>query len=256
MTLDARHVGVSLSGTDIVKDISVYVKDKQFVGIIGPNGCGKSTFLKSVYKVIRPKEGTVFLGGKDVIKASVRSISKSLGVVGQFNDLGFDFTVKEMVMLGRTPHKRLMEADHARDYKIVEDALARVDLTKYSDRSYLTLSGGEKQRVILSRAIAQEPEFLILDEPTNHLDIKYQLQILSVVKSLHIGILAALHDLSLAAAYCDVLYAMKEGRIVAAGSPEEVLTRDLIKKIYEIDCEVSVNPLTGNLAITYLPMGS
>lgn len=252
--LEAKNIGVSLSGTDIVKDISVCVKDKQFVGIIGPNGCGKSTFLKSIYKVIRPREGSVYLGGKDVIKASARSVSKSMGVVGQFNDISFDFTVKEMVMLGRTPHKRLMEADHAGDYKIVEEALARVDLTAYSDRSYMTLSGGEKQRVILARAIAQEPEFLILDEPTNHLDIKYQLQILTVVKSMNIGILAALHDLSLASVYCDKLYAMKEGRMIAYGSPGEILTKELIKQIYEIDCDVSVNPLTGNLAITYLPL--
>ncbi|MGL6221754.1 MAG: ABC transporter ATP-binding protein, partial [Lacrimispora sphenoides] len=128
----------------------------------------------------------------------------------------------------------------------------RVNLEKYADRSYLTLSGGEKQRVILARAIAQEPKFLILDEPTNHLDIKYQLQILSVVKSLNIGVLAALHDLSMASVYCDILYVVKDGQIIASGNPKAVLTKNLIRQVFEIDCEVYPNPITGDLAIAYL----
>lgn len=254
MNLNVEHISVSLTGADIVKDISIRVENKQFVGIIGPNGCGKSTLLKSIYKVIKPQKGTVFLGDKDVIRSSARMVSKDMGVVGQFNDLSFDFTVQEMVMMGRTPHKHLMEADHTQDYKIVADALERVDLTEYADRSYLTLSGGEKQRVILARAIAQEPKFLVLDEPTNHLDIKYQIQILSIVKSLNIGVLAALHDLPMAAAYCDMLYVIKDGSIVASGSPTDVLSKELIRQVYEIDCEIYTNPITGDLAIAYLPL--
>lgn len=254
MNLNAKHISVSLAGTDIVKDISIRVEDKQFVGMIGPNGCGKSTLLKSIYKVIKPQKGTVFLGEKDVIKSSARIVSKDMGVVGQFNDLSFDFTVQEMVMMGRTPHKQLMEADNMQDYKIVADALKRVDLTEYADRSYLTLSGGEKQRVILARAIAQKPKFLVLDEPTNHLDIKYQIQILSIVKSLNIGVLAALHDLPMASVYCDMLYVIKDGSIIASGSPKEVLTKKLIRQVYEIDCEIYNNPITGDLAIAYLPL--
>lgn len=252
MNLKVDHVSVTLSGTEIVKDISMKVDNKQFVGIVGPNGCGKSTLLKSIYKVIKPQKGLVFLGDKDVLKSSARAISKDLGVVGQFNELSFDFTVREMVMMGRTPHKHFMESDNIEDYKIVADALERVNLAKYADRSYLTLSGGEKQRVILARAIAQEPEFLILDEPTNHLDIKYQLQILSVVKSLNIGVLAALHDLSMASVYCDILYVVKDGQIIASGNPKAVLTKKLIRQVFEIDCEIYSNPITGDLAIAYL----
>lgn len=254
MNLNAEHISVSLTGADIVRDISIRVENKQFVGIIGPNGCGKSTLLKSIYKVIKPRKGTVFLGDIDVIKSSARIVSKDMGVVGQFNDLSFDFTVQEMVMMGRTPHKQLMEADNTQDYKIVADALERVDLTEYANRSYLTLSGGEKQRVILARAIAQEPKFLVLDEPTNHLDIKYQIQILSIVKSLNIGVLAALHDLPMAAAYCDILYVIKDGSIIASGSPKDVLSKELIRQVYEIDCELYTNPITGDLAIAYLPL--
>ncbi len=254
MNLNAEHISVSFTGADIVRDISIRVENKQFVGIIGPNGCGKSTLLKSIYKVIKPQKGTVFLGNKDIIKSSARIVSKDMGVVGQFNDLSFDFTVQEMVMMGRTPHKQLMEADNMQDYKIVADALERVDLTEYADRSYLTLSGGEKQRVILARAIAQKPKFLVLDEPTNHLDIKYQIQILTVVKSLNIGVLAALHDLPMASVYCDMLYVIKDGKMIASGSPKEVLTKKLIRQVYEIDCEIYTNPITGDLAIVYLPL--
>ncbi|MDM5232830.1 ABC transporter ATP-binding protein [Lysinibacillus pakistanensis] len=252
MNLSAEHISVTLSGVDIVKDISLHVENGQFVGLIGPNGCGKSTLLKSIYKVIKPQKGFVFLGHKDVLNSSTRMISKEMGVVGQFNELSFDFTVHEMVMMGRTPHKHLMESDNRKDYQIVADALNKVNLSEYADRSYLTLSGGEKQRVILARAIAQQPQFLILDEPTNHLDIKYQLQILKVVKSLNIGVLAALHDLTMATTYCDILYVIKQGQIMASGKPEEILTKELIEMVYEIDCEVYSNPITGDMAITYI----
>ncbi|MNO27419.1 putative siderophore transport system ATP-binding protein YusV [compost metagenome] len=253
MNLQVDHIDVTLSGIDIVKDVSLQVDSGKFVGIIGPNGCGKSTLLKSIYKVIKPKQGTIFLDGKDILKSKPKPIFKKIGVVGQFNDMSFDFTVHEMVMMGRTPHKHLFESDTKNDYEIVNAALKTVDLTSYADRSYLTLSGGEKQRVILARAIAQQPQFLILDEPTNHLDIKYQLQILSIVKSLRVGTLAALHDLSLAATYCDLLYVVKSGQVVASGNPTEVLTKELIKEVYEIDCELYTNPVTGVMAIAYIP---
>ena len=252
MELRADNIWVTLSDTEIVKDISIKVKDKQFVGLIGPNGCGKSTLLKSIYKVIKPKNGKVHLNELDVLKSGPKMVSKSMGVVGQFNEMSFDFSVKEMVLMGRTPHKGLMEADTEADYQIVKDALTKVSLSEYEDRSYASLSGGEKQRVILARAIAQQPEFLILDEPTNHLDIKYQLQILSVVKSMKVGTLAALHDLELAAHYCDYLYVVKKGKVAAFGTPEEILTRQLISDIYEVECEIYKNPVTGGLSIAYL----
>ncbi len=251
LNLKVENLFVTLSGSKIVKDISLHVDDGKFVGIIGPNGCGKSTLLKSIYKVIKPETGSVFLGERDILRSKSKSVSKQLGVVGQFNDLSFDFSVYDMVMMGRTPHKDIMEADSKEDHEIVCDALEKVDLAAYSDRSYLTLSGGEKQRVILARAIAQQPNFLILDEPTNHLDIKYQLQIFSTVKSLNVGVLAALHDLSMAATYCDILYVVKNGEIVAHGKPDKILTKELVKSVYEIDCDIYTNPITGEMAIAY-----
>jgi iron complex transport system ATP-binding protein len=252
MNLDVKNVAVSLAGVNIVNNISLKVKERQFVGILGPNGCGKSTLLKSIYKVITPQQGSIMLNGTDVIRAPNRLISKNMSVVGQFNEMSFDFTVYEMVLMGRTPHKKLLESDSEQDAEIVGRALEQVNLTDYAGRSYMSLSGGEKQRVVLARALAQQPQFLILDEPTNHLDIKYQIQILSIVKNLNIGTLAALHDLTLAAKYCDYLYIIKQGAVCAEGEPRTLLTKELVRSVYDVDCEIYENPVTGNLAVAYL----
>ncbi|MNB82929.1 putative siderophore transport system ATP-binding protein YusV [compost metagenome] len=154
--------------------------------------------------------------------------------------------------MGRTPHKGMLETDNRQDHEIVTSALRMVNLEGHSERSYNSLSGGEKQRVILARVLAQQPEFMILDEPTNHLDIKYQLQILNIVKKLDIGILAALHDLTLAAEYCDYLYVMKQGQVAASGRPEDILTKELIGQVFDVACETYRNPVTGALGIAYL----
>lgn len=251
MELDVKGLSVSIGRSQIVNRISLQVKEGQFVGLLGPNGCGKSTLLKSIYKAISPSEGAVTLGGTDVLGSSPKKIAKSMAVVGQFNELSFDFTVREMVMMGRTPHKKLLDTDSDADRSIAEEAMRKVDMLSYADRSYLSLSGGEKQRVILARALAQEPRFLVLDEPTNHLDIKYQLQILSIVRSLGIGVLAALHDLSLAAQYCTHLYVLKKGEVMAEGPPRQVLSKSLIASVYEVDCELYDSPITGELSIAY-----
>ncbi|KWX88938.1 ABC transporter [Paenibacillus riograndensis] len=252
MNLNVEHLSVSFANANIVKDVSLKVRNKQFVGLIGPNGCGKSTLLKSIYKVIKPSQGKVSLAEMNLMKSSPRLVAQKLGVVGQFNELSFDFTVREMVAMGRTPHKGMLETDNQEDANIVSAALHKVNLEGYANRRYNSLSGGEKQRVILARGLAQQPEFMILDEPTNHLDIKYQLQILNIVKKLDIGILAALHDLTLAAEYCDYLYVMKKGQVAACGKPEDILTKELIGQVFDVACETYRNPVTGALGIAYL----
>ena len=251
MQLNVQNLHVSIDKKEIVKDVSLLVNNKQFVGIIGANGCGKSTMLKSIYKSLKPKGGSVLLDGMDVINTSPKKVSQKMSVVGQFNELNFDLTVFQMVLLGRTPHKKLLESDTKEDIDIVHNAIKQTNLTEYSGRSFLTLSGGEKQRVILARAIAQQPAFLVLDEPTNHLDIRYQLEVLSCVKNLNIGVLAALHDLQMAAEYCDYIYAMKKGQIIAHGKPKELFTEELVTALYDVNCKIYENPITHNLSFVY-----
>ena len=249
--LTIEDLSVKLGKKTIIQDLSLSMQTNQFVGIIGANGSGKSTLLKTIYKSLTPEEGKVFFDELDLLKISPKKLAQKMSVVGQFNELSFDFSVFQMVLLGRTPHKKLLESDSKEDYAIVEQALHEMGLTEYRNESYLSLSGGEKQRVILARALAQQPEFLILDEPTNHLDIRYQLELMESVKNLKIGVLAALHDLDLAASYCDYLYAMKNGQILAAGKPEEVLTEALIEEIYGVKCKIYRNPITDQLAFHY-----
>ncbi|CUH94883.1 hypothetical protein P22_0949 [Propionispora sp. 2/2-37] len=254
MNIALEHIDVNLGEQKIVRDVSLAVNKGEFVGIIGPNGSGKSTLLRTLYRIIRPSGGTIWFDGEDMKSVKLADSAKKMGVVGQFNTVNFDFTVFEMVMMGRTPHKKLWGSDTARDYQIVWEAICKVGMEKYAERRFSTLSGGEKQRIVLARALAQQPGLLVLDEPTNHLDIKYQLQILSIVKALGIGVLAALHDLSLAAMYCTRLYVLKGGEVVASGRPQEILTPELVREVYEIECDIKVNPDTGYLAITYLPL--
>jgi len=251
MNIEVRDVTVTLSHKEIVKDVSLKVREKAFVGLLGPNGSGKTTLLKSIYRVLKPASGVILMNGEDMKTMTYRESARRMGVVSQFNNLSFDFTAMEMVLMGRSPHKRALDRDTEEDYRIAEEALHRVDMLSFRDRSFLTLSGGEKQRIILARALAQQVEMLILDEPTNHLDIKYQIQIMDVVKSLGVGVLAALHDLNLTLMYCTYVYVLKDGRIVAHGPTEEVITEQLIRDVYEVDCSVARDPRSNKLNVTF-----
>ena len=251
MNLNAKDVSVTLSGREIVKQVSLEVKGRQFVGLLGPNGSGKTTLLKSVYRVLKPSAGLVTLDDVDIQKLAYRDTARRMGVISQFTVMNFDFTVEEVVLMGRAPHKTAFSKDTEADYRIAEDALRRVDMLDFRDRSFNTLSGGEKQRILLARTLAQQVELLILDEPTNHLDIKYQIQIMDVVKSLGVGVLAALHDLNLTLLYCDYVYVLKDGKIVAHGRTEEVVTEGLIREVYEVDCAVQRHPKNGRLYVTF-----
>ena len=233
--------------------VSIQVMPGEFVGLIGPNGSGKSTVLKNVYRALEPDGGTIEIDGEDMKHMSFKESALKMAVVGQENDVPFNFKVSEIVAMGRTPHKRLFDIDTPEDKKIVHHALEHVGMADMEKRNYLNLSGGEKQRVIIARAVAQESDFFVLDEPTNHLDISYQLQIFDFVRRLNVTVLSAIHDLNLAALYCDRLYDLKDGKVVLSGTPEEVLTAENIKEVYGVDCTTEIHPETGRVAITYLP---
>lgn len=253
MELLAEAVRISLSNKEILKGIDFTLHAKEFVGIIGPNGSGKSTFLKCVYRVLNPDSGKILFDGQVLDELSYRESALKLSVVAQHNYYSFDFSVLEVVLMGRSPYKKIMERDNQHDYEIAREALKLVGLEDFEKRSFSTLSGGEQQRVILARALTQQAECMVLDEPTNHLDIKYQLQIMDIVKRLGLTVVAAIHDLNIAAMYCDKLVALKEGKVVGAGTPEELLTEQFIYNLYEIRSKRYVDPLTGQINIMYLP---
>jgi ABC-type cobalamin/Fe3+-siderophores transport systems, ATPase components len=248
-----EDVDVLLSKRLIIDHVSLRVKKGEFVGIIGPNGSGKSTLLKAMYRTIGISGGNIAINKKNINEVSLRESALQASVVSQQNHYNFDFKVKDVVIMGRAPHKKSMELDDENDHKIVDDAIRKVDMTDFEERSFYTLSGGEQQRVILARSLAQQTPCLFLDEPTNHLDIKYQLQLLDIVKNLKITVLCALHDLNLAAAYCDRIYLLKGGKVYAFGSPEDVLTQKIIKDVYGVDATVEKNEETGLLNIIYHP---
>lgn len=238
MLISASNIDVTLGSAQILNSISINAQDKKFIGVIGPNGSGKSTFLKCVYRVLKPNGGIITLGNEHLDKMSVKESAKRMSVVAQHNFYNFDFSVEEVVLLGRSPHKKSMERDNADDFKIVDESLEIVGMSDFKERSFSTLSGGEQQRIILARALAQKAQCLVLDEPTNHLDVKYQLQLLDIVKGLDLTVVCAIHDLNIASMYCDYIYVLDRGIVVAEGEPDSVLTKDLIKQVYEVDVNI------------------
>ncbi|PQL22791.1 ABC transporter ATP-binding protein [Veillonella sp. T34266-5] len=250
MNIQTNTIQVSFGSKTILHDISLAIHDKEFVGIIGPNGSGKSTFLKCLYRVLQPSGGKIFFDGSELNSLSHRETALKMAVVAQHSTVNFDFSVLEMVLMGRSPYKGLLDRDKIDDYEIARQALEQVGLSDFESRNFNTLSGGEQQRVILARALAQRTECLVLDEPTNHLDIKYQLELMTIVKRLDATVVSAIHDLNLAAIYCDRIIALKDGHIVCSGTPQEVLTAETIRHIYGVSAMVQTLP-DGRLNIIY-----
>lgn len=250
MIIETKGLSFSWGSARILEDVSLHAADGRLVGIIGPNGSGKSTFLKCVYRVLRPNAGCIRLNGEEIGRMGYKETAKLLGVVAQHNAYDFDFLVKDMVLMGRAPHKRALDSDTAEDYAIMRESLRQVGMETMEDRPFSNLSGGEQQRVILARTLAQRTQALILDEPTNHLDVKYQLQLLDIVKGMHKTVLAAFHDLNLAAMYSDEIYVLKDGRIYSHGVPQEVMTERMIAEVYGVHAKVCTEE-NGQIYIVY-----
>ncbi len=253
MRLDVDGVSVAIGSAAILDGADLCVEHGQFVALVGPNGCGKSTLLRTIYRALRPAAGTVFLDERDVWRMSARESARRTAVVAQEHHADFDFTVREVVLLGRIPHKRPFDRDCPADVRLTAWTLDRVGMTGFGDRAFATLSGGEKQRVLVARALAQESPLFLLDEPTNHLDIRYQIETMELIKGLKVTTLAALHDLNLAAQYCDRVHVMRAGRIVADGPPGDVLTSELIEAVFGVRAERMTNPATGRLHLAFSP---
>jgi iron complex transport system ATP-binding protein len=254
MRLDLTGVGVRLDGRPIVTDVDLAVGPGSFTALVGPNGSGKSTLLRTVYRGLRPCAGTVLLDGDDTWRLPAREAARRRAVVTQHQVAVPELTVREVAAMGRSPHKGLLDRETGADRRIVAAALDRVGLAALADRPFTSLSGGERQRALLARAVAQQAPLVVLDEPTNHLDVRAQLDLLDLVRALAVTTLAALHDLDQAVAYADQVVVLQEGRLVAAGPPLDVLTPDLIGRVFGVRAHVGHHPLTDRPHITFAPL--
>ncbi|NTG50613.1 ABC transporter ATP-binding protein [Agrobacterium rhizogenes] len=238
MTLSARNVSWNAGGQAIVRDISLDVRTGEFLGIIGPNGSGKTSLMMMLSGIRKPKTGEIFVDGTPIRSLGRHELSRRLALVEQQADTGERITARQAVELGRTPYLGALSPWSATDDAIVEAALTNVDMLHLSGRLWHTLSGGERQRLHIGRALAQQPRILLLDEPTNHLDIGHQIGLLDLVRRQDLTVVAALHDLNHAAMFCDRLAVMNDGRLVAFGTPREVLTAECIRDVFGVEVEV------------------
>ena len=238
MRVDIDAVTVRLGGREVVREVSASIGSGQVVGIVGANGSGKSTLLRTIYRAITPTAGRVRAGGTDVLSLSNRRAACTVSVMLQDAPTDFDLTVEETVMLGRGPHHATFGRDTPEDLRIVEEAMTRTDTVGLADRMVATLSGGQRQRVMLARALAQQTPVMVLDEPSNHLDISHQHELMSTVRDLGCTVIAALHDLNLAAQYCDAVLVLSGGELIDSGPPADVLTPALIRRVFGVEARL------------------
>ncbi|MER6678283.1 ABC transporter ATP-binding protein [Streptomyces sp. NPDC000983] len=248
--LHADRVRRRIDGTTVVDGVTLAPCPGETVGLLGPNGSGKSTLLRLLAGVLAPTSGVVTLDGRPLPEVGRRATARRIATVEQHSHTLTELTVREVVALGRIPHRRAWTTPTATDTDAVTEALARTGLTGRAGQSWHTLSGGERQRAQIARALAQAPRELLLDEPTNHLDIQHQLDLMELIVGLPVTCVVALHDLNLAATYCDRLLVLGDGRTVAEGTPTEVLTPTLIEQVYGVRAEVSHEP--GHPVIRFL----
>jgi iron complex transport system ATP-binding protein len=232
----ATGIDLRFGATDILSGVQLTTHPGQIVGLIGPNGSGKSSLLRCLYGMLRPNRGAVLIDNRAIESISRRAIARTVAVVAQdATSDGINITVGEFVLLGRHVHRRDHQAFDADDHRITLDALERVNLTGLASRRLIELSGGERQRVMIARCIAQQSPVMLLDEPTNHLDIRYQHDILTLVRGLQLDTIVVLHDLNLANRYCDHLVLLDRGTVVNAGAADEVLRSEILEPVYGIE---------------------
>ncbi|TCP54375.1 iron complex transport system ATP-binding protein [Tamaricihabitans halophyticus] len=244
-------VGVRVGDATLLAELDLDVASGEILGLVGPNGSGKSTALRCVYRALRPSTGVVWLDDLALPTQSLLDSARSVAALTQDSHAELDFTVAEVVALGRAPHLRGNQALGERDQQLCAQAMRRTDVTHLAQRSVLTLSGGERQRVLIARALAQDPKVLVLDEPTNHLDLRHQLGLLRFLRGCGLTVLIALHDLNLAAATCDRIAVLARGQLVAHGQPVEVVDPELVRTVFGTKAAVVTHPDSGVPQLLY-----
>ncbi len=247
IVLEIEGVSTSYDSSPALNNLQFHVHHGELIGIVGPNGSGKSTLLGNIGRLIPYQSGQVLFNERDLLSYSQREAAQKIGAVSQEYPDEIDFSVYDVVMMGRYPHWRFLQRESAEDRMIVEDALNRTGITDLQNRKVKNLSGGERQRVFIAQAVAQNPAVLLMDEPTSHLDIRFQIEIMDAIQELNrnhsITVIAAMHDINLAAHYCDRILILKQGSIVAFGSPREVIQKSLIEEVYGCQVIITEHPI-------------
>ncbi len=254
--LEVKNIVSGYAGKTVVKDISFDAAEGEFIGIIGPNGAGKSTLMRTISRVLRPESGSISFGSRDIFSMPQKDFAKSVAFVSSDPAIVFPFTALEVVMMGRFPYIKMFGSESKEDIEAVERAVAATDCAGVISRPIDRLSAGERQRVLIAKALAQEPRLMLLDEPTSHLDISHQVQVLDILKGLSgskITVIAVLHDLNLAAEYCNRLVLIDKGAVRSLGTPKEVLDYKIIEEVYRTVVVVRENPVSGKPYVLLAP---
>jgi iron complex transport system ATP-binding protein len=255
--LRVQDLSFSYGDNFLLEGINFSVEEGSILAILGPNGSGKTTLLKVLDGILRPSKGEVFVLSKPISRLKRKDISRLVAMVGQEAHFGFSFTALEVVLMGRFPHLTGLQMEGVRDLKKAREVMELTDTLNLKDRSINELSGGEKQRVQIARALAQEAKLMLLDEPTSFLDPHYKMEIFSlvgrIVKEKGMAAIVVTHDLDLSAQFCDSFLLLKEGKVLAQGKAREVLTQENIRKLYGCGTIVDENPITKTLRITLIP---
>ncbi|MCP8312376.1 MAG: ABC transporter ATP-binding protein [Candidatus Methylarchaceae archaeon HK02M1] len=254
--LNINDVDCFYGSVKVLENIVFSVEGGEFVGILGPNGSGKTTLLKTIGRILKPQIGTILLDDIDVYIMKAMEVAKNIAVVPQDTSVAFDFTALDLVLMGRNPHIGFFETETEKDIAISKKSMKLTNIWNLADRNVSELSGGEKQRVIIARALAQDPKVMLLDEPTSHLDINYQIEMMDLLKELckkeGLIILAVFHDFNLAARYCDSAILLSKGKIASIGSLDAVLNKENLQKIFHVNAIVKQHPLTSSLYVVPL----
>jgi iron complex transport system ATP-binding protein len=255
-TLQATDVCAGYYDDDVVSDLSMRVDSGDFIAIIGPNGSGKTSFLKSISRALKPRQGVVLLGGENLYDLPARQVARNLAMVPQDSQLAFGFTALEVVIMGRNPHLGRLQSAGAQDLEIARQAMEKANVWHLADRPVTELSGGERQRVIIAQALAQDTRLLLLDEPTQHLDINHQLALLHMLSEMcgrGLAVIMVIHDINLASQYCNQILVIKKGREFARGTPQEVLTSAVLQEVFGVGSIITSHAVTKRPHVVFLP---
>ncbi|MFZ9024655.1 MAG: ABC transporter ATP-binding protein [Anaerohalosphaeraceae bacterium] len=246
--LSIQKISAGYGDKVVLSDVNMDVEAGDFVGLIGPNGSGKTTLLRVISKVLKPFKGHVLLNGEDIVTVSRSVLARSMAFLTQEISLNLPFTVRQMTLMGRFPYLSQYGKESDEDIAIAEDAMKLADVLPLADRFITEVSGGERQRALIAMCLAQQPDILLLDEPTNHLDIGHQLAVLDLIRKLNrqtnMTVVAVFHDLNIASEYCDKIMVLDEGQVAEFGTPNEVLTSEMILKVYRAKVVTEVNPVS------------